>query len=161
MLNVTQVIRTGANMHPLGKDCTQTFKVLIIKEFSKSAYTCVIILHPATFFVKGLPVGICWEDLSRMFPGSETQLTPAFIGGGRVWLKECLLVGIDMLASLSAVSETPRAVLTLFTEAANQKTWLLSLFLEYWSNYLTHFWQWKVALRLQELVFKIFIVNEK
>jgi hypothetical protein len=56
-----------------------------------------------------------------MFPDSEFQLTPAFIGGGRVWPKDCLRVAIDMLANLSVVAETPRAVLHLFIEAANTK----------------------------------------
>lgn len=75
--------------------------------------------HPATFLVKVLSVGICCPDLSK-FPDSEIQLTPAFMGGGRVCPKDCLRVPIDILANFSAVSETPRAVLPLFIEAAKQ-----------------------------------------
>jgi len=48
-----------------------------------------------------------------------------------------------MLANLLAVSETPRAVLPLFIEAAIKK--LKSLFSEHRSNYLTHLRQGEVA----------------
>lgn len=76
--------------------------------------------HPATFLVKLLSDGICCPDLSMKFPDSEIQLTPAFMGGGRVCPKDSLRVPIDILTNFSAVSETPRAVLPLFIEAAKQ-----------------------------------------
>jgi hypothetical protein len=76
--------------------------------------------HPATFLVKVLPVGTCCEDLSVKFPDSETQLTPAFIGGGWVCPQDCLRAPIDMLVNFSTVSETPPADLPLFIESAKQ-----------------------------------------
>lgn len=80
-LDFTKAIGTGANRHILEIFVLDIQNVNHQRISEASKY---LSSHPATFFVKVLPVGIGWEDLSRMFPDSEVQLTPAFIGGGRV-----------------------------------------------------------------------------
>lgn len=75
--------------------------------------------HPATFLVKLLPDCICWLGLRNMSFDSMVHCTPpAFIGGCLNCPTYCLRLPIVTFANFSAISDAPRAFLSLLIAAA-------------------------------------------